>query len=228
MDQVVAENGVQQVELLFAVNDDHGGVIVEMKEPMDSKAFLSLLRASISQWKQQGKNGVWIKLPIGLVNLVETAVKLLVVQEKSGRLQGKGIWKIPTGVVDEGEDIFAAAVREVKEETNIDTEFVEILAFRQFHKVFFEKSDLSFLCILSPLSFDIQKQELEIEAAQWMPFEEYAAQPITQKHGLFKYISEICLAKVDREYVGFSPLPMTSSFDDQVTYIYLNNHDLNQ
>ncbi|THG05640.1 hypothetical protein TEA_000825 [Camellia sinensis var. sinensis] len=75
MDQVVAENGVQQVELLFAVNDDHGGVIVEMKEPMDSKAFLSLLRASISQWKQQGKNGVWIKLPIGLVNLVETAVK---------------------------------------------------------------------------------------------------------------------------------------------------------
>ncbi|GMP52153.1 hypothetical protein CsSME_00018086 [Camellia sinensis var. sinensis] len=274
MDQVVAENGVQQAELLFAVNDDHGGVIVEMKEPMDSKAFLSLLRASISQWKQQGKNGVWIKLPIGLVNLVETAVKegfryhhaephylmlvywipeaastvpanathrvgvgaivmndkreLLVVQEKSGRLQGKGIWKIPTGVVDEGEDIFAAAVREVKEETNIDTEFVEILAFRQFHKVFFEKSDLSFLCILSPLSFDIQKQELEIEAAQWMPFEEYAAQPITQKHGLFKYISEICLAKVDREYVGFSPLPMTSSFDDQVTYIYLNNHDLNQ
>ncbi|KAL7217761.1 hypothetical protein ACSBR2_011074 [Camellia fascicularis] len=274
MDQVVAENGVQQVELLFAVNDDHGGVIVEMKEPMDSKAFLSLLRASISQWKQQGKNGVWIKLPIGLVNLVETAVKegfryhhaephylmlvywipeaastvpanathrvgvgaivmndkreLLVVQEKSGRLQGKGIWKIPTGVVDEGEDIFAAAVREVKEETNIDTEFVEILAFRQFHKVFFEKSDLFFLCILSPLSFDIQKQELEIEAAQWMPFEEYAAQPITQKHGLFKYISEICLAKVDREYIGFSPLPMTSSFDDQVTYIYLNNHDLNQ
>ncbi|CAL5390272.1 unnamed protein product [Camellia sinensis] len=317
MDQVVAENGVQQVELLFAVNDDHGGVIVEMKEPMDSKAFLSLLRASISQWKQQGKNGVWIKLPIGLVNLVETAVKdlrygaivlllkpepmsfhepnkkklvregfryhhaephyLMLVywipeaastvpanathrvgvgaivmndkrEEKSGRLQGKGIWKIPTGVVDEGEDIFAAAVREVKEETNIDTEFVEILAFRfwmnsvqlhsiskclirpfeQFHKVFFEKSDLSFLCILSPLSFDIQKQELEIEAAQWMPFEEYAAQPITQKHGLFKYISEICLAKVDREYVGFSPLPMTSSFDDQVTYIYLNNHDLNQ
>ncbi|KAL7217762.1 hypothetical protein ACSBR2_011074 [Camellia fascicularis] len=252
MDQVVAENGVQQVELLFAVNDDHGGVIVEMKEPMDSKAFLSLLRASISQWKQQEGFRYhhaephylmlvyWIpeaastvpanathRVGVGAI-VMNDKRELLVVQEKSGRLQGKGIWKIPTGVVDEGEDIFAAAVREVKEETNIDTEFVEILAFRQFHKVFFEKSDLFFLCILSPLSFDIQKQELEIEAAQWMPFEEYAAQPITQKHGLFKYISEICLAKVDREYIGFSPLPMTSSFDDQVTYIYLNNHDLNQ
>ncbi|CAL8998185.1 unnamed protein product [Prunus brigantina] len=31
----------------------------------------------------------------------------------------------------EGEDICAAAVREVKEETGIDSEFVEILAFRE-------------------------------------------------------------------------------------------------
>ena len=53
MDQMVAENGVQHVELLSSVNDDHGGVIVEMKEPMDSEAFHSLLRVSISQWKQQ-------------------------------------------------------------------------------------------------------------------------------------------------------------------------------
>ncbi|KAL6999120.1 nudix (nucleoside diphosphate linked moiety X)-type motif 2, variant 2 [Sarracenia purpurea var. burkii] len=92
--------------------------------------------------------------------------ELLVVQEKSGKFQGTGAWKIPTGVVDEGEDISAAAVREVKEETGINTEFVEILAFRQIHKSFFGKSDLFFLCMLRPLSFDIQKQELEIEAAQ--------------------------------------------------------------
>ncbi|KAG8651887.1 hypothetical protein MANES_06G034700v8 [Manihot esculenta] len=42
---------------------------------------------------------------------------VLVVQEKSGRFRGTGVWKIPTGVVDEGEDIFKAAMREVKEET---------------------------------------------------------------------------------------------------------------
>ncbi|KAL6999119.1 nudix (nucleoside diphosphate linked moiety X)-type motif 2 [Sarracenia purpurea var. burkii] len=212
MDQVVTENGVQHVELLSAVNDDHGGVIVEVKEPIDSEAFLYRLRASISLWKLQGIKGIWIKLPIALVNLVEIAVKegfwyhhaephylmlvywipetvntipanathrvgvgaivmndkreLLVVQEKSGKFQGTGAWKIPTGVVDEGEDISAAAVREVKEETGINTEFVEILAFRQIHKSFFGKSDLFFLCMLRPLSFDIQKQELEIEAAQ--------------------------------------------------------------
>jgi len=31
---------------------------------------------------------------------------------------------------------------------------------------FFEKSDLFFVCMLRPLSSDIQKQESEIEAAQ--------------------------------------------------------------
>jgi hypothetical protein len=37
---------------------------------------------------------------------------------------------------------------------------------RQSHKAYFEKSDLFFVCILRPLSFDITKQESEIEDAQ--------------------------------------------------------------
>ncbi|KAJ7963615.1 Nudix family hydrolase [Quillaja saponaria] len=267
----LCENGVDCVEMLPAINDAHGGVIVDMKEPMDPKLFATLLRASISKWKEQGKKGLWIKLPIALVNLVETAVKegfcyhhaepnylmlvqwisetastiplnashrvgigaivlnnkkeVLVVQEKSGRFQGLGVWKIPTGVVDAGEELFMTAIREVKEETGIDTEFVEVLAFRQAHKLFFGKSDLCFLCILHPLSFDIKKQDLEIEAVQWMPFEEYAAQPFIEKHEPYKYITEICLA-VQRGYAGFSPRPLTSFFDEQMSYIYVNSRDL--
>ncbi|KHG18474.1 Nudix hydrolase 10 -like protein [Gossypium arboreum] len=232
----VCGNGVCNTELLPAINDGHGGVIVEMKEHMDSQTFVIVLRASMLQWKQQGKKGVWIKLPIGLVHLVETTVKegfryhhaepsylmlvswipntpntipanvthrvrvgaiilndkreVLTVQEKSGRFRGTGIWKIPTGVVDEGEDIFMGAIREVREETG--------------------------------------KQELEIEAVQWMPFEEYAAQPFAQKHELFKYINELCLAKVDRDYAGFSPRPTLSMFSDQPSYLYLNNKDLDK
>ncbi|KAF8414267.1 hypothetical protein HHK36_002267 [Tetracentron sinense] len=274
VEQVGAENEVQLVELLTASDDEHGGVFVDMKESMDSRVFASLLRASISQWRQQGKRGVWIKLPIELVNLVEVAVKegfryhhaepkylmlvywipetantlpanashrvgigafvmnekreVLVVQEKSGRFRGTGVWKFPTGVVDECEDICMAAIREVKEETGIDSEFVEILAFRQSHRSFFEKSDLFFVCMMRPLSFDIQKQESEIEAVQWMPFEEYAAQPFVQKHDLFKYIIDICLAKKDMEYAGFSPVPTTSSFSGKKSCLYLNSRDLNQ
>ncbi|KAB5556519.1 hypothetical protein DKX38_007428 [Salix brachista] len=233
---VLPADKIQQIGLLYAVNDKYGGVMVDMKEPMDSHIYVPLLRASISQWRQQGKKGVWIKLPIQLANLVEPTVKegfryhhaesdylmlvhwipdspdalpanashivgigafvmnnkrevphldcsinismlfselkvvvghrVLVVKEKHGYFEGKDAWKFPTGVVNQGEDICTAAIREVKEETGIDTEFMEILAFRQTHKQFLGKSDLFFVCMLRPLSFDITKQDSEIKAAQ--------------------------------------------------------------
>lgn len=272
VEKAVVDNG-PQVGLLTAINDDHEGIIVDLKEPMNYQDFSSSLKASLSHWRQQGKRGIWIKLPIELVNLVEAAVKegfwyhhaeptylmlvywipetvntipvnashrvcigafvmndkreVLVVQEKSGKFRGKGLWKFPTGVIDEGEDICIGAVREVKEETGIDTEFIEVLAFRQSHKVFFGKSDLFFVCMLRPLSFDIQKQDLEIEAAEWMPIDEYAAQPAVQSHGLLKYIIEVGLAKVDNGYAGFTPVPTTSTFSSTSSYLYLNRRDLN-
>ncbi|KAJ9186178.1 hypothetical protein P3X46_005710 [Hevea brasiliensis] len=272
MEKIIVENKVQQVKLLAAINDEHDGVIVELSEPMHSEDFASMLKASIVQWRKQGKRGVWIKVPIELVNLVEAAVKegfwyhhaepnylmliywipegthtlpanashrvgiaafvmndkreVLVVQEKSGIFRGTGVWKFPTGVVDEGEDICVAAVREVKEETDIDTKFVEVLAFRQSHKVYFGKSDLSFICLLQPLSFEIQKQESEIEAAQWMPLDEYVAQPFVQKSEIMKYMFDLCLAKVDKDYSGFSPVSTTSNVSDEKGYLYVNSQDL--
>ncbi|KAK3027271.1 hypothetical protein RJ639_041217 [Escallonia herrerae] len=222
-------------------------------EPMAPTVFTSLLRASLLHWKQQGKKGVWIKMPIELVNLVESAVKegfyyhhaeakylmlvhwipetantlpanashqvgigafvmnkkreVLVVQEKSGHFRGTGVWKFPTGV--------------------IDAKFVEILAFRQSHKSFFEKSDLFFMCMLQPLSFDIQKQESEIEAAEWMPFDDYAAQPFVQTNELQKYLIDICLAKESGEYTGFTPVPTVTSFSNNKINLYLNMRGLN-
>ncbi|XP_071694193.1 nudix hydrolase 10-like [Rutidosis leptorrhynchoides] len=273
MDQLTIENGFEKVQILPAINDHYGGVIVELKEQhMDSSVFLTRLKASMSFWTLQGKKGVWIKLPIHHVNLVETAVKegfcyhhaepdylmlikwipkttntipanashrvgvgaivlndkreMLVVQEKNGVLRGSGIWKIPTGIVEEGEEISAGVIREVKEETGIDTEFVEVLAFRQWHKAFFGKSDLFFVCMMRPLSFEIQIQEQEIEAAKWMPLEEFAAQPSAHKQSLMRYIYELCIAKVDKDYSGFSPHPVTSFFSDKASHIYLNKRDL--
>ncbi|XP_009764930.1 nudix hydrolase 10-like [Nicotiana sylvestris] len=276
MEKILAQNKkIHDLLLLPSVNDEHGGVIVELKDPMDTNVFRFRLMASMKQWKLQGKKGLWIKFPIELANLIEIAVKegfwyhhaephylmlvhwigdtestipanashrvsigaivlnhkreLLVVQENIGRLKGSGIWKIPTGAVDEGESIFEGAIREVKEETGIDTEFLEVLAFRQIHKSFFDKSELFFICMMRPLSFDIQKQDLEIEAAQWMPFGEYAAQPSIQKDGLFKYIKDLCLAKAEGDYQGFTPLPITSSvFDDHKSFLYFSKDGLDQ
>lgn len=265
------EEEEQQIELLTSTDDEYSGVIVQLMDHpiIDSTTFLSILRPSISNWKQQGKKGVWIKLPIHLANLVETLIKegfwyhhaepkylmlvhwiadsantipanathrvgigafvvnekreVLVLQEKTGHFQGTGSWKFPTGVADQGEDICAAAVREVKEETGIDSEFVEVLAFRQSHLTFFEKSDLFFVCLLRPLSFDIKIQEVEIEAAKWMPFDEYAAQPFMEKYEVLRFINDIYLAKIDGHYSGFIPVSTKSNFSNKPnSHLYLN------
>ncbi|KAM1771042.1 hypothetical protein TB2_045734 [Malus domestica] len=57
--QAVSENEVEQVELLAAVENSYGGVVVDVTEPMDSA----------------GKKGVGIKMPIERSNLVDAAVK---------------------------------------------------------------------------------------------------------------------------------------------------------
>lgn len=82
------------------------------------------------------------------------------------------------------------------------------------------------MCILRPLSVDITKQESEIEDAQWMPVEEFAAQPFVQKHELVKYTLEVGLAKVDKEYAGFSPVSIKSAFTDKQSLFYMNRRDL--
>ncbi|XP_010542032.1 PREDICTED: nudix hydrolase 7 isoform X2 [Tarenaya hassleriana] len=204
--------GAQQIQFLTGVNDNYDGVTVNLEDPMDAEDFAVKLKASLLKWKQEGKKGIWIKIPISLANLVEAAVKegfryhhaepeylmlvtwiserpdtipanashrvgigafvlnpngeVLVVQETGGAFRGTNVWKLPTGVVNQGEDICEAAVREVKEETGIDTKFVEVLAFRQSHNSFFGKSDLFFLCVLRACSYEIDKQDSEILAAQ--------------------------------------------------------------
>lgn len=50
---VAAENEAQKGKILTAINDEFDGVIVEVNEPMDSKVFHSMLKASISLWRQQ-------------------------------------------------------------------------------------------------------------------------------------------------------------------------------
>ncbi|XP_027331531.1 nudix hydrolase 2-like [Abrus precatorius] len=261
---------VESVELLSAVDDDYGGVVLSVKQPMDSTLFSSKLEAYMSNWRQQGKKGVWIKLPIQHSNLVDSAVQagfkyhhaepdylmlvcwlpdtpdtfpanashrvgvgafvvnnkkeVLVVQETSGKFGGTGVWKMPTGVVNEGEDICDAAIREVKEETGIETKFVEVLSFRQSHKSFFEKSDLFFVCMLQPQSFDIKSQASEIEAAQWMPVKDYAAQAFMHKNELFDFVAKICISQLDGNYTGFSNL-ITCTSSGKKSYLYFNNRD---
>lgn len=116
--------------------------------------------------------------------------KMLVVQEKNGPLKGLGIWKMPTGLSDAGEDLCDAAVREVLEETGVKTEFVSILGIRQSHTALFGKSDLFFICLLKPKSLDIHAQAAEIAACEWINADVYLNQKFYLKSPIFAQVHE--------------------------------------
>ncbi|KAB2088622.1 hypothetical protein ES319_A03G011300v1 [Gossypium barbadense] len=148
--------------------------------------------------------------------------EVLVVQEKHCAPSFVGLWKIPTGFIDESEEIYAGAVREVKEETGIDTEFLEVVAFRHVHNVAFEKSDLFFICMLKPLSTRIIVDGHEIQAAKWMPLIEFVEQPFIQQDSMFKKVIDICIARLGGCYCGLSVHQLPSRFDGKISTLYYN------
>ncbi|RDX99397.1 Nudix hydrolase 8, partial [Mucuna pruriens] len=148
--------------------------------------------------------------------------EVLVVQEKHCSSATLGLWKIPTGFILEAEEIYTGAVREVKEETGIDTEFIEVIAFRHAHNVAFEKSDLFFICMLRPLSSKIIVDDLEVEAAKWMPLVEFVKQPLIQEDSMFKKIVDIFIARLGKRYCGLSTHRVVSKFDGMVSSLYYN------
>lgn len=156
--------------------------------------------------------------------------EVLVVQEKHCSPATLGLWKIPTGFIHEAEEIYTGAVREVKEETGIDTDFIEVIAFRHVHNVAFEKSDLFFICMLKPLSSSITVDDHEIEAAKWMPLVEFVEQPLIQEDSMFKKIVDIFIARLGKRYCGLSTHRVVSNFDGKISSLYYNvidNDDAN-
>ena len=152
--------------------DTYGGANIDAAQlPEGAPEFQARLQLSLDAWQQQGLQGVWLKLPIHLSELVPVAVqqgfiyhsassgcvvlcrwlpstpsklpkgpsaqvgvgayilstdnKILLVREACG--PAKAMWKIPTGLVEPGEDAAAAVLREVQEETGLQVTFVGVL-----------------------------------------------------------------------------------------------------
>ncbi|EFN58169.1 hypothetical protein CHLNCDRAFT_11561, partial [Chlorella variabilis] len=130
--------------------------------------------------------------------------EVLVVQERSGPLRGQGVWKMPTGLVQQGEDISEAAEREVLEETGIRARFDAVLAMRQAHGFAFGKSDMFFVVALKmeagPQARELCMQEDELVGVRWMGLEEYLAVPFTAARPLFQKIHAAILAYVNGTY----------------------------
>lgn len=90
--------------------------------------------------------------------------KILMVQEN--RKEKKGKWNMPVGKLEENEDIITAAIREVKEETNIDINIKGIICIEE------KVSSIGQLLILYFLgeyvSGEISYDNEEISNVMWM------------------------------------------------------------
>ena len=98
--------------------------------------------------------------------------ELLVVSERYRRGSGPA-YKLPGGALHPGEHIEHAALREVLEETGIRTRFESLVCFRHWHGYRYGKSDIYFVCRLSPLTLEIDMQTEEIAECLWMPVADY-------------------------------------------------------
>jgi len=128
----------------------------------------------------------------------EETNEILVIQEKIS-LVGN-LWKIPGGLVDEGETIAEAAVREVWEETGIKAKFHSIIAFREKLNYKWDQPDLYFVVLLKPETFDIKIDPSEIGDAKWMKIEEYCQTSMIETQ---KKISAVIgfLAEKDKDMI---------------------------
>ncbi len=102
--------------------------------------------------------------------------ELLVVSERY-RSRKAPSYKLPGGALHQGEHLVEGVVREVLEETGVHARFDGLACFRHWHGYRYGKSDIYFVCRLSPLSREISMQTDEIAECLWMPVEQFLSDP---------------------------------------------------
>lgn len=100
--------------------------------------------------------------------------QLLVVCERHRRTK-QPYYKLPGGALQSGEHLVDGVIREVLEETGVNTKFEALVCFRHWHGYRYGKSDIYFVCRLSPLSEELTMQTEELEECLWMPVADYMA-----------------------------------------------------
>ncbi|GLC40218.1 hypothetical protein PLESTB_000227300 [Pleodorina starrii] len=137
--------------------------------------------------------------------VVNSRGEVLVVLERSGVLRGRGVWKMPTGLVAAGEDLTEAAERELREETGVTARVEAVLAVRQAHGFAFGKSDMFVVLGMRPQPDQQQPvpQESELVDARWVPIHEYTEQEFFRGMPLYSKLLERCQAWAEGRYKGF-------------------------
>ena len=104
--------------------------------------------------------------------VINSRQEVLVVCERFRR-GNRPYYKLPGGALHPGEHLVDGVIREVREETGVEAKFEALACFRHWHGYRYGKSDMYFVCRLSPLSEKIVMDDYEIEECKWMPVAEY-------------------------------------------------------
>ena len=96
------------------------------------------------------------------------------------RYSGIGVinWRVPGGLVNAGELIVDAAVREVLEETSIQSRPIGVMSFREKMNYQFDRPDIYYLVLLEPLTFEYKIDPIEITECEWMDFRQWIAEDL--------------------------------------------------
>ena len=110
--------------------------------------------------------------------VTNSANELLVVSEKYRRTK-KAFFKLPGGTIQPKEKISTGVMREILEETGIQTAFESMVCFRHRQEYRFDMADIYFVCKLKAITNTISKQESEIDECRWIPIKKYLDSPET-------------------------------------------------
>lgn len=110
--------------------------------------------------------------------VLNEANELLVIAERTA--DGASGYKIPGGFIEQGEHIASGIVREVREETGVETRFESLVMFRHLHRTTYGKSNVYFVCRLGVISAEITIDPIEIAECLWMPVDAFLSNERSQ------------------------------------------------
>jgi ADP-ribose pyrophosphatase YjhB (NUDIX family) len=106
-------------------------------------------------------------------------------------------WHLPGGVIDRGENIMKGCIREIKEETGINTQFINIISFRHTTPFRFGNTDdILFICLLKAIdgnddnddnNYKLFKHDHEIDNIKWMKLKDYLMIQETQEREIMGF-----------------------------------------
>ncbi|WNO08812.1 NUDIX hydrolase [Teredinibacter sp. KSP-S5-2] len=109
---------------------------------------------------------------VGVGGMVINANKeILVIRERNSVYKG---YKLPGGILEAGETIRQGVIREIKEETGVDSEFRSVSGFLAGYPYKFNNANIYVVCKLSALTNEIAIQDTEeVLEAKWVSMDDF-------------------------------------------------------